>query len=126
MSLLVGSTVTQGFTHSNGVSAAAIQAKISRYKQQLADCVNCPSSKTLQGKAKIQELGSKISTAEAHLEQISTSKTSNQPIAINNTVASESATHSISKEPGLVKNEQSSKSQGDSEIKIGRYLDIYI
>lgn len=74
----IGSSVSLPGLYSDGVSAASIQSQITRFKQELADCVNCPSSKTQEGKAKIQELSNKISTAETQLQDISVSKTDNQ------------------------------------------------
>lgn len=49
---------------------ASLEAEITRYQQQLADCVNCPSSKTPQGKANIQEISNKIAADEQQLHQV--------------------------------------------------------
>jgi len=48
---------------------AALRSEITRYQQQLAECINCPSSKTPQGKANIQKLSDEISADKAKLHQ---------------------------------------------------------
>lgn len=50
----------------------ALEAEINRYRRQLADCVNCPSSKTPAGKADIQDLSSKIRADKQQLRQMET------------------------------------------------------
>jgi hypothetical protein len=42
-------------------STAGLEGQLARYQVQLADWVNCPSCKTPEGKAKIQELSDKVS-----------------------------------------------------------------
>ena len=54
------------------MSRAALQAEVARFQKQLSDCVNCPSSQTLEGKAHIQELSSKISVDQQRIKQIET------------------------------------------------------
>lgn len=49
---------------------AALRAEITRYQQQLVECINCPSSKTPQGKANIQKLSDEISADKTTLHQI--------------------------------------------------------
>ena len=70
MAVAIGSNVAAGTT--GYMSRAALQAEVARYQKQLSDCVNCPSSKTLEGKTQIQELSSKISVDQQHIEQIET------------------------------------------------------
>ena len=51
-------------------SRAVLHAEVARYQKQLSDCVNCSSSKTLEGKAHIQELSTQISVDQQRIKQI--------------------------------------------------------
>ena len=55
---------------STGSSTAGLEAQITQYKKQLADCVNCASAKTPAGKQQIQAITNKISSAQARIDQI--------------------------------------------------------
>ncbi len=65
---------------------AGLEAQITRYQKQLADCVNCDSAKTAQGKENIQELSNKISAAKAKIEEINVSSPVRHPSRIDNPV----------------------------------------
>jgi hypothetical protein len=52
----------------------SLHAEVARYQRQLSDSVNCASAKTLEGKAHIQELSSKISAAQQRIKQIEAEK----------------------------------------------------
>src|SRR5450432_2280219 len=47
---------------------AGLDAQKAQYEKQLADCVNCASSKTPQGQAKVQQLAAKLGAVEARLQ----------------------------------------------------------
>jgi hypothetical protein len=51
-----------------GNSLSGLDAQLDKYKVQLADWVNCPSCKTPEGKAKIQELSDKIAAIEQKMK----------------------------------------------------------
>lgn len=51
-----------------GNSSSGLDAQLDKYKSQLADWVNCPSCKTPEGKAKIQELSDKIAAIEQKIK----------------------------------------------------------
>jgi len=66
-------------------SRATLDAEISQYKRQLADCVNCPTtSSSLEGKATIQDLSSKIVANQNQIRQIEVSAATQA--STNNTV----------------------------------------
>ena len=44
---------------------AGLDAQKAQYQKQLADCVDCASSKTPQGQARIQQLSAKLGAVEA-------------------------------------------------------------
>ncbi|MET3117140.1 hypothetical protein AAKU64_001353 [Undibacterium sp. GrIS 1.8] len=63
----------------NAASAlASLQAQLARYQQQLSDCVNCASSKTIEGKVQIQSVSSKISQVRARIDQVNSVNASQQ------------------------------------------------
>lgn len=45
-------------------SAASLQARLDHYRKTLADCVNCASAKTSEGKANIARIAAEISRVE--------------------------------------------------------------
>jgi hypothetical protein len=55
----IGSSSLAGSGYS-GNSLSGLDVQLDKYNVQLADWVNCPSCKTPEGKAKIQELSDKI------------------------------------------------------------------
>jgi len=69
----IGSLPTSGTAPVPGSSTAGIEAQITRYKKELADCVNCGSANTTEGKAAIEAAARKVSIAEARIEKISKS-----------------------------------------------------
>jgi len=69
MSIAVGSSSLSGVSGAQS-SRVALDAEVARYQKQLSDCVNCPSSKTLEGKAHIQELSIQISVDQQRIKQI--------------------------------------------------------
>lgn len=58
-----------------GVSSGALEAQLNRYQIQLADWCNCPSGKTPEGKAKIQQIQAKADAVKAQLDRIEAAKT---------------------------------------------------
>jgi hypothetical protein len=69
MSLAIGSGSLSGVSGGQP-SRAALAAEVAHYQKQLSDCVNCPSSKTLEGKAHIRELSTQISVDQQRIKQI--------------------------------------------------------
>lgn len=57
-----------------GQSSTSLEAKLSQYKQKLADWVSCPSSKTPEGKAKIKEFSDKVSDTQKRIQTIQTAR----------------------------------------------------
>jgi len=51
-----------------GNSVSGLDVQLDKYKGQLANWVNCPSCKTPEGKAKIQELSDKIAAIEKKIK----------------------------------------------------------
>ncbi len=68
----IGSSATvSAINPSNaGFALASLQAQLARYQQQLSDCVNCASSKTLEGKEQIQSVSAKIRQVSARIDQV--------------------------------------------------------
>ena len=59
-----------------GATVASLEAQLVRYQKQLSDCVNCGSAKTVEGKAAIDALSSKISEVRARIETVTEVKAS--------------------------------------------------
>lgn len=59
-----------------GTSGATfgLDAQLDRYRKQLADCVNCSSAKTPEGKAKIEELSNRIGEIKSRIEKVADAK----------------------------------------------------
>ena len=53
---------------------AGLEAQIAHYKQQLSDCVNCDTAKTVAGQSAIEELASKINVARERVDAIAAVK----------------------------------------------------
>jgi len=62
-----------------GPSTAGLEAQIIRYKKELADCVNCASANTTEGKAAIAAAANKVGTAEARIESVAAPNQNTQP-----------------------------------------------
>ncbi|HTY02222.1 MAG TPA: FlxA-like family protein [Rhodocyclaceae bacterium] len=65
-------SVANGFR--TDVSAGVLEAQLNRFQVQLADWCNCPSGKTPEGKAKIQQIQDKADAVKAQLERIAATK----------------------------------------------------
>jgi hypothetical protein len=103
----VGSSTASSAAHTAGASTAGIEAQIVRYKKELSDCVNCASSKTPEGKAAIQAITIKISSAHARIEKINADKPASQPAA--------SSTATANKTPA---NTYAAASSGESKASV--------
>lgn len=55
----------------SGSGAAGLQGQLARTEKELADCVNCASSETSEGKQKIQEISLRITQIRERIEQAS-------------------------------------------------------
>ena len=62
---------------------AALQAQLATYRRQLAECLDCSSSKTPQGQAEIQQLSAKIGDLQARIENIRDARSSAPPAGIS-------------------------------------------
>lgn len=62
-----------------GASTAGLDAQIIRYKKELADCVNCASASTAEGKAAIAAAANKVGAAEARIESMTAPNQNTQP-----------------------------------------------
>jgi hypothetical protein len=81
MSIAIGSSSLSSVSGSHS-SSTALAAEVARYQKQLSDCVNCPSAKTLEGKAHIQELSTQISVDQQRIKRIEANATAaNDPAA---------------------------------------------
>jgi len=123
----VGSSPASSATPTTGSSTAGIEAQIVRYKKELSDCVNCASSKTPEGKAAIQAISTKISTAQARIEKINADKPASQPAASNTasadkTPANTYAAASAAASKTSVESVSASTSSGSTT---GRLVDVF-
>jgi hypothetical protein len=64
----IGSTLAA--SSQSAVSRAAMRADLARYEKELAECVNCASASTPEGKRNIQDLGAQIGTLKARLSVV--------------------------------------------------------
>lgn len=76
----VGST-TPGLIPGATNSSTSLQATIDSCRRQLADWVTCPSAKTPEGKAKIEQISSRMAAAEAQLKSAPGSSAAQAPPA---------------------------------------------
>jgi hypothetical protein len=67
---LVGITNRVAYGASS-TSAAGLQGQLARFEKELADCVNCASAKTTEGKQKIEAISLRISQIRERIEQAS-------------------------------------------------------
>lgn len=112
----IGSSATSSAFSSTVASPAALEARIARDKKELSSCVNCESAKTKQGQANIQALASKISLAEAHLEEIRTSN-GNDSAAKSNSVASIAESKAT---------DESARAPNSADSNTGRFVDVFV
>jgi len=73
MSVAMGTGAVSGNVAGN-TSRVSLDAEVARYRKELANCVNCPTSSTPEGKANIQEISNKISVDQARIKQIEAGK----------------------------------------------------
>ncbi|MCU6433721.1 FlxA-like family protein [Undibacterium sp. Jales W-56] len=80
----IGSSASGAINATNPTNSAALaaslQAQLAIYQQQLSDCVNCASSKTIEGKEQIQSLSAKISGVRARIDQVSSTNANRQTV----------------------------------------------
>ena len=74
---LVGITSSMAYAGS-GTSAAGLQGQLARSEKELADCVNCASAKTTEGRQKIEAISQRISQIRERIEQASELRSSRQ------------------------------------------------
>jgi len=94
--MVLAVTSSTGTTPSSGAaSTAVLQAQLARCQLQLNDWFHCPSSKTPEGKAKVDALTSQVDSLKAQLQQASlqsrpSSRTA--PVPLTSTTPSTAAT----------------------------------
>lgn len=69
MSVAMGTGAVSG-SGAGYTSRVSLDAEVARYRKELANCVNCPTSSTPEGKANIQEISNKISADQEKIKQI--------------------------------------------------------
>ena len=57
-----------------GASTGVLEAQLNRYQIQLSDWCNCPSGKTPEGKAKIQQIQDQTDAVKAQLDRLAAAK----------------------------------------------------
>jgi len=98
MSIAIGSN-TQSSTVAYQPSRVSLDAELARYRKQLSDSVNCPSSKTLEGKLHIQELSDKISATQSRIKQAEAgSPSANTSVVSDSASAADNVTYNHSGE----------------------------
>jgi len=70
----VGAATAQMPGACTGASVGALQAQLQKCQNQLADWVGCPSGKTPQGQAKIQQIQSQTASIKARMARIEMQK----------------------------------------------------
>lgn len=68
--IAIGSTTSAVSQSASASSGVALRADLARYQKQLADCVNCESAKTPEGKRNIQDLSRRIDGLKAKLNVV--------------------------------------------------------
>jgi len=84
---LVGITNRVAYGASS-TSAAGLQGQLARFEKELADCVNCASAKTTEGKQKIEAISLRISQIRARIDEASQLRLSRQgdgPVSLPST-----------------------------------------
>ena len=71
----IGAVAAQMPGVSSGASVGALQAQLQKCQNQLADWVGCPSGKTPQGQAMIQQIQSQTASIKAQMARIEAQKT---------------------------------------------------
>jgi hypothetical protein len=77
---VIAATSTLNSTLSSPVNAAGLQYQLVRFQKELAECVNCASAKTAQGKATIEAISGKISSIRLRIDEVARSNPV-QPVA---------------------------------------------
>lgn len=120
----IASSPASSATPTTGTSTAGIEAQIVRYKKELSDCVNCPSSKPPEGKAAIQAITNKISTAQARIEKINADKPASQPAASSTTTANNTPANTYAVASTAV-SKTSAESASASGSTTGSLVDVF-
>jgi hypothetical protein len=67
--ITAGSAAAAGSAGGAGASPASLDAQLNTCRAQLEDWVTCPSSKTPEGKAKVEALTARFAALERQIEQ---------------------------------------------------------
>ncbi len=67
------------YTPPAALSRPSASGELAKLESQLSDCVNCSSSTTSAGKAKIAEISDKIETIKAQVKTVEDSKAKEAP-----------------------------------------------
>lgn len=84
----VTSTPGKSAALSAGAVSTNLQAQLTRYQQQLSECINCASAKTAAGKANIEMIAARIGEVKARIENFAPApaRASNTGITSENVV----------------------------------------
>lgn len=85
----IGSSTIYPSPASTGESGAGLEARLARYQQELAACINCDTANTREGRETIQALSGKISAIKARMEALSVERPNAQRAETNPTPSSE-------------------------------------
>ena len=79
----IGSSTPTSSPADAGTLSAGLEARLARYQKELADCVNCDSANTREGRETIQVLSNKVSEIKARIEEVTATNSSTHPAAPN-------------------------------------------
>jgi hypothetical protein len=79
----IGSASAAAYSGVARTPAAGLEAQLARYQKELADCVNCDSAKTPEGKEQIQAISNKISEVRARIDEIDSAQPAASRASIN-------------------------------------------
>ncbi len=82
-----------GSASSGTPAPAGLDAQKTQVEKQLADCVNCASSKTPQGQARISALSSRLVAVEARLQKADEARADASKAAPGDSAAAPPAGH---------------------------------
>ena len=110
--------------YSSGVAripAAGLEAQLVRYQKELADCVNCDSAKTPEGKAQIETISNKISEVRARIDEIDIP----QPAAASTSIDAGSGAAPASSNPENKPDIKSPSAPRQTDSTVGSIVNLF-
>lgn len=105
-----------------GSGIGGLDAQLARYEKQLAECVNCASARTPEGKQAIDDLYGKIHDIKSKIEE---ARTANPVQPASAAQRSEQGTSANAAQPvGPVAAEQGTRPNSRYDI-VGSVIDVY-